>query len=219
MPVRAVQGLSRAVQVGERVFLRHPSGADRAEWTKLREASEDHLRPWDPTPPGNDEPLPPDIAFDKLVKSCDTPESQRFVICLVADGRIAGQISLNQIFRGPFQNAVAGYWIGKQFAGKGYMTEALRLALRQAFEKLGLHRVEANIIPRNAPSKALVRGIGLRLEGLAKRYLRIAGAWEDHEHWAITAEEWAALRDRPPRDDRVRPRVSGGRRGGSSGSR
>lgn len=222
---RPVRGLAQAAEIGERVFLRHPTGADRAEWVKLREASEAHLLPWEPTPPGNDEPLPGDIAFDKLLRSSDSHEAQRFLVCLRTDGRIAGQISLNQIFRGPFQNAIAGYWIGAAFANRGYMTEALTLALRHAFETLNLHRVEANIIPRNDASKALVRKLGLRYEGLAKRYLRIAGHWEDHEHWAITAEEWPSLRIRPrpqplpPREGRARPRVSSGRRGGSSGRR
>ncbi|GJQ30484.1 MAG: GCN5 family N-acetyltransferase [Phycisphaerae bacterium] len=213
-----IPGLLRAVQVGERVFLRHPTGADRAAWVRLRDDSEAFLRPWEPTPPGIEEMLPSDVAFGRLMTTCDTRESQRYVICLREDGRIAGQISLNHIVRGPMQGATAGYWIGEAFSRQGYMREGLGLALRQAFEGLKLHRVEANIIPRNAASKALVKSLGFRFEGLAKRYLRINGAWEDHEHWAMTAEDWMDLRGRSARalrDGRARRSGSAARRASS----
>ena len=64
-----------------------------------------------------------------------------------------------------------------------------------AFESLRLHRVEINIIPRNAPSRRVVEKLGIRFEGISERYLEIDGAWEDHARYAITAEEWA---DRAP---------------------
>ncbi len=190
---RPVPRLDRAAKVGDLTFLRLPTGADRDEWVKLREASEPHLRPWDPTPPGADEPPPADILFANLLGTAATEHSRRFLICRLTDGTIVGQVSLNQIFRGPFQNAVAGYWIGAPFTRRGYMRDALRAALAYAFDDLGLHRVEANIIPANEPSIALVRGLGFRLEGLSVRYLRIDGDWRDHERWAITREEWSTI--------------------------
>lgn len=178
--------------MGERVFLRHPVGADRSEYLKLREASEAFLRPWEPTPPDAPD-YGSERAFDNLLLTCDMPGSQRFVLCGLGAGEIMGQISLNQIFRGPFQSAIAGYWVGEAYARRGYMADGLRLTLRHAFERLGLHRVEANIIPVNEASKRLVRRVGFRYEGLALRYLRVNGAWQDHEHWAMTAEEWPTI--------------------------
>src|SRR5262249_7189772 len=100
--------------------------------------------------------------------------------------------NLSQIFYGGFQSAYMGYYVGAPFAREGYMTEGLTLALRYAFTKLRLHRVEANIQPTNRPSLALVQRAGFTREGFSRRYLKIGGKWRDHERWAILVEDWKA---------------------------
>jgi len=73
-----------------------------------------------------------------------------------------------------------------------------------AFGKLGMHRLEANIQPRNRKSIALVERRGFTREGFSPRYLKVAGRWRDHERWAITVERWRAL---PPTERKsVSPR-------------
>ena len=67
--------------------------------------------------------------------------------------------------------------------------------MQYAFDAIELHRVEVNIIPRNTPSLRVMEKLGLRMEGIAERYIQIDGAWEDHTRYAMTAEEWA---DRAP---------------------
>lgn len=143
------------------------------------------------------EPRPPKHAtlrdgFQKLLRASRSERSERLLLCAYDDGRIVGYISINEIVRGAFMSAFLGYWIGAPYAHRGYMTEGLQLALEHAFGKLGLHRVEANIIPHNKPSLRLVRRAGFRKEGLSRRYLKIAGRWQDHERWALLAEEFNA---------------------------
>jgi ribosomal-protein-alanine N-acetyltransferase len=105
-------------------------------------------------------------------------------------GGIIGVVNLNQIFRKGFQNAYLGFYGMAAFAGRGLMTEAVRLAARYAFDEIGLHRLEANVQPGNARSLALVRRVGFRKEGFSPRYLKIGGVWCDHERWALLADEF-----------------------------
>src|SRR5262249_18440944 len=106
-------------------------------------------------------------------------------------GAFIGEISLGSVQRGPFNSAFVGYWIDEGHAGRGYMPEAMAVVLRHAFEDLGLHRVEAAIVPRNAASRRVAIKLGLREEGVSVRFLQIRGVWEDHVRYAITSEEWS----------------------------
>ncbi|HEY0431951.1 MAG TPA: GNAT family N-acetyltransferase, partial [Pyrinomonadaceae bacterium] len=111
---------------------------------------------------------------------------------LVEDAAIIGAINLSQIFRGGFQNAYLGYFLGAAYAGQGYMTEALQLVLKFSFEQLKLHRLEANIQPGNTASISLVKRAGFVREGYSRRYLKVCGRWRDHERWALIAEDWSS---------------------------
>ncbi len=112
------------------------------------------------------------------------------------DGRLVGLFSLNEIVRGVFQSAYAGWQVRGTDMGRGLATEGVRALLDIAFSPepagLGLHRVQANVMPSNAASLRVVEKVGLRKEGEAERYLRIAGRWEDHLMFAVTTEEWTS---------------------------
>jgi len=130
--------------------------------------------------------------FGAYLQRCKRDADACFLVCRRSDNAILGSISLSQIYRGGFQSAYLGYHIGADFAGQGYMTEAVELMLRYAFAKLRLHRLEANIQPGNEASIALVKRAGFVREGFSRRYLKICGRWRDHERWAILAEDWRA---------------------------
>ncbi|MBB3072738.1 ribosomal-protein-alanine N-acetyltransferase [Paenibacillus baekrokdamisoli] len=115
-------------------------------------------------------------------------QSYIFGIFLKETDKVVGRIALTGIARGFFQNAYLGYYIDQEYNGKGYATAAVSLCLKIAFNEIGLHRVEAGVIPRNLPSIRVLEKAGFRHEGLAKTYLKINGTWEDHAIYAITAE-------------------------------
>src|SRR5215471_15823676 len=104
-----VRGLARAVQVGERVFLRYPTRADGREFMGLKRASRRFLAPWEGTPPDLDTFGP--LYFRRMLKNCRNEMNQRFVICSREDGSIVGQVGLSSILRGPFQSCFVGYWV------------------------------------------------------------------------------------------------------------
>ncbi|MGH7903189.1 MAG: GNAT family N-acetyltransferase [Candidatus Dormibacteraceae bacterium] len=104
--------------------------------------------------------------------------------------RLAGRVALDEVVRGAFQSAFLGYLVSQDLNGRGVATEAGRLALGAAFGELRLHRVQAAVMPANRASLRVLEKLGFRDEGLAERYLRINGTWEDHRIFALTAEEW-----------------------------
>ena len=73
-----------------------------------------------------------------------------------------------------------GYWMGENYARQGLMTDAVKAVVSFSFEELGLHRIEAACVPENIPSRDLLRKIGFKEEGYARKYLRINGRWQDH---------------------------------------
>ena len=113
---------------------------------------------------------------------------ESFLVVDAQSGELAGVININDIVRHAEKSGRLGYYAFVPHAGKGLMREGLSLIIERAFRELGLHRLEANIQPKNMPSKALVQRAGFELEGFSKRYLKIRGRWRDHERWALTKE-------------------------------
>jgi ribosomal-protein-alanine N-acetyltransferase len=114
-----------------------------------------------------------------------------YLLRLKETGELAGVINLSEIVHGVFQSAYLGFYAHAAHAGRGLMREGLERAITLAFGEHGLHRLEANIQPANAPSRNLVKVLGFRLEGLSPKYLKIGGRWRDHERWGLTKEEWS----------------------------
>ncbi|MGG4094275.1 GNAT family N-acetyltransferase [Paenibacillus lautus] len=111
-----------------------------------------------------------------------------FKVWLHQDDEIIGSIAISNIVRGVFQSAHVGYKLAQAHTGKGYMTEALGAVVAYCFDTLELHRLEANIMPRNKASLNVVRRLGFYEEGLAIKYLKINGVWEDHLHMVTRNE-------------------------------
>jgi ribosomal-protein-alanine N-acetyltransferase len=179
------------------VGIRHLRESDRAVWRKVRTASRELHQPWEPLPvPGIESGS--DAAFDQVLATGQQSDRKRLGVFLLSTHELVAQVGLSQISRRPFQNAVLGYWGSALHAGKGYVAAGVRLVLSHCFGLsplgLGLHRVEANVIPSNAASIRVVRRVGMRLEGFSPRYLEIAGTYQDHLRFAITMEEWDCTR-------------------------
>ncbi len=146
---------------------------------------------WDPARPADW--WDPSTVRERLAFELDQAEQDRalslYVALTTAPHRVIGRVGLNNIVRGALQMCSAGYGLAPESTGRGYMTEALDAAVNIAFHDLDLHRVEVSVVPRNTKSLAVARRCGFVEEGLSRRYIRIAGVWEDHVRFARIRED------------------------------
>lgn len=178
-----------------RLTLRPLAPSDREAFVRFQSVSREHLAPWLPArAPGQDDHA---LFDDQLRRAAEglAAETDVRLSGFLADGRLAAQVALGQIFRRAFESAYAGWSVSADCTGAGLATEAVTGLLDLAFAPpgrgLGLHRVQANVMPANIRSIRVAEKCGFRREGLARGYLKIAGAWEDHVMFAKLAEEHA----------------------------
>ncbi len=176
-----------------RLVLRAPRAVDIAELRARLRHNASHLRPWSPAPPSGDDPTSLTAVSKSIVRyRREWKRGESYVLLVtkrVLGEPIVGRMSLGGIMRGVFQNAYLGYWIDAEHQGQGLMTEAVEAGVAFAFREAGLHRVQAAVMPRNVASVRVLEKLGFRREGLAERYLCIAGVWEDHLIFARTSDE------------------------------
>lgn len=166
-----------------------PGAQDAQEFLAKARASTSLHHPW---------VFPPvdDASFAAYLARISGDVHQGFFIRTGTD--LVGVININNIVMGALRSGYLGYYafIGRE--GRGLMSEGLGLVITQAFSHLGMHRLEANIQPGNAPSLRLVERTGFVKEGFSENYLLIGGQWRDHERWAITAERFGSVQHRRP---------------------
>jgi ribosomal-protein-alanine N-acetyltransferase len=166
---------------GRELWLRPPQMSDYAEWAQLRALSREHLTPWEPQ-----------WARDELSRAAfrrrlrhyyrEQREDQGYALFLfrAGDDTLLGGLTLSNVRRGVSQSASLGYWLGITHSRQGYMTAAVGMLLPVAFDELRLHRIEAACLPSNVASIGVLERNAFRREGLARRYLKINGTWQDH---------------------------------------
>ncbi|MDX1494284.1 MAG: GNAT family protein, partial [Longimicrobiales bacterium] len=167
---------------------------DENEFVQAWRESRQAWSPWTPATPGSLDG--PELFRRELHRVRATAHAGTHLRLAAFDGeeRLLGLFALNEIVRGVFQSAYASWQVRAAEMGQGVGTDGVRALLdigfRDAPGGVGLHRIQANVMPGNGASLRIVEKVGFRREGLARRYLRIAGRWEDHEMFALTAEEW-----------------------------
>lgn len=161
-----------------KVYIQRVAHRDSQELIEFNLQNRNYHHPWV-------SPFTDQTGFRNWFSRCLTAAVVGLVVREQISREIVGVININEIVAGAFQSGFLGFYGSAKFAGQGLMTEGLQLAVKYAFEELGLHRLEANIQPANMASIKLVRRIGFQKEGFSPKYLFIDGAWKDHERWAI----------------------------------
>jgi RimJ/RimL family protein N-acetyltransferase len=162
------------------VLLKTPSHEDKEDFLNAVTESESLLDLWVQTP--NSE-----VKFNEYIDRISQSNHEAYLV-LDSENNLVGVYNITEIVRGCFQSAYLGFYAFEGFAGRGYMSAALKLVLSSIFNDLKLHRIEANIQPDNKKSINLVHSNGFINEGFSKNYLKVNNQWRDHERWAVTAE-------------------------------
>ena len=189
--LRSSSGIDAEAEVhGQEVLLRHPAMGDYAAWAELRAMSRQHLTVWEPQ-----------WARDELTRSAyrrrlrqyqrelRDDQGYAFLVFRHADTALLGGLSISNVRRGVAQAASIGYWIGAPHIRRGHMTDAVKAVLPFAFVTLGLHRLEAAWLPHNLPSTRVLEKAGFKREGMARRYLKINGVWQDNDLFALLQDD------------------------------
>ena len=166
---------------GQGVYLREPQMSDYPAWAELRSMSREFLEPWEPR--WTRDELERDTYRRRIryyYRDARQDLGYAFFLFRTSDNALIGGVTLSNIRRGVSQSCTLGYWIGAPHARQGYMTRGVRAITWFVFDVLRLHRLEAACLPENKASAALLTRTGFQYEGLARRYLKINGTWQDH---------------------------------------
>ena len=199
-PLRRSPGLQRLLKAtgrdlapslrrlyGSHVFLRAPRRRDWPQWSDLRNRSRDYLEPWEPRWPSGHLG---EAAFRNRLRNYTRDKTVRpFLIFRRRDGVLVGGITISNIRRGFSHSCSIGYWIGETYAGGGLMTDALATVLPFLFHEMNIHRIEAACLPANRASQRVLEKCGFRKEGVARKYLKINGKWQDHQLFALVRSD------------------------------
>ena len=174
-----------------RVALRTVRLRDAARLEELLLSNRDWLGPWEATHPSGRTVTPGTVSMKPTLrlmrKQLRAGTGVPYVIMF--DDVVVGQLSVSEVSGGALRSAQLGYWVAREFAGRGITPVAVALAIDYLFTGLLLHRAEVCIRPENQASLRVVEKLGLRYEGRRQAYIHIDGGWRDHECFAVTVEE------------------------------
>jgi ribosomal-protein-alanine N-acetyltransferase len=176
----------RIVETKPNIILREPGLEDETCFLDAMNESRHFHSPF-VTPPQTSE------AYKTYMERTQQP-NQKSYLAFIDSGALLGVFNISEIVRGAFQSAYLGYYANANYAGQGLMSQALMLVLNNIFNKLSLHRIEANIQPSNTASINFVKNNGFLKEGFSPRYLKIKDEWCDHIRFALTYEDWLAIK-------------------------
>ena len=123
------------------------------------------------------------------------PTASIFLIRTLEDDRLIGDVGLEPLRNG-HGDTFAGIAIGeREYWGKGYGSDAMRVILRYAFTELNLHRVSLNVFEYNPRAMRSYEKVGFKHEGRSRGVLHRAGRRWDLIYMGILREEWEAQQE------------------------
>jgi len=179
--------------VTKRLVIRVAIASDAEKLCQYYVSNQVHLAPWEPI--RSEAYYTPrwwKLRIQQIHAEFNDASAINFIAMTPDKSEIVAVANFSNIIQGVFKSCYLGYSISKAYEGQGLMVEFLQSCLGFMFENVGLNRVMANYIPENERSGALLQRLGFEREGYARKYLKIAGSWQDHVLTALLKEDWLA---------------------------
>lgn len=177
-----------SLRVDDEVALELAEERHAEEIFALVDRNRDHLRPWmpwvDPTVRVEDT-----LAFLKFVRA-EYAAGQQFHCNVRYQGAVAGGMGLRM--QRAHDTAEIGYWLGREYEGRGIVTRAARVLTETAMGELGYRRVALRAGVDNVRSRAVAERLGYAFEGVLRSAEKVGDHYLDHASYAAVAGTWPA---------------------------
>lgn len=152
------------------------------------------MRYWS-TPPWTD-PAQAEARIAEETVGMRAGRSLRLALVRIGGGALIGTCSLFKLDEA-CRRAEIGYALARSAWGAGLMHEALQSLAAHAFDALQLHRLEADIDPRNAASARSLERLGFVREGYLRERWIVDGEVSDSALYGLLQRDWRARGDLP----------------------
>jgi ribosomal-protein-alanine N-acetyltransferase len=129
--------------------------------------------------------------LERLAERHAARDTVRWAIELVEQGEMIGTVGLLR-FDFEHRHAEVGYEIGRRWWGRGLAPEAAAAVIRYGFSVLGLHRIEAGVLPGNDASVRVLRKLGFLEEGTRRDYLHVKGRFQSFRWFSLLETDESA---------------------------
>ncbi|MDE7324899.1 MAG: GNAT family N-acetyltransferase [Lachnospiraceae bacterium] len=158
--------------------------------TEFFRKNKEHFSPWESShPPGYyTEEYQRQVLAAESVQHLRS-QAVRYFLFRTGEPQVIGTAGFSLPGYSPESCCRLGYRLDFDYTGQGFMTEALQFLIPKVFFFYHLHRMEANILPENAPSLRLVKRLGFQAEGTARGYAYLGGRYRDHLRYSLLSQD------------------------------
>ena len=179
-----------SILIDDELLLRSFEPEDAQELFRAIDASRTHLRPW---LPWVDMSTKPEHTLEFIQRSkAQQHQQEAIALGIIYNRSIIGGIGMHNHDR-VLKKAQLGYWIAKEYEGKGIMQKSLDAFLDFLFGKLALNKVEIHFMTGNRRSAHVAERAGFKVEGIIRQSYLMNGAYHDVVVTGLLKNEWPGL--------------------------
>lgn len=176
-----------SITVDENLLLRSYTADDADELFHVIDSSRKHLHPW---LDWVDKTIKPEHTRQFIQRSVQQSNNQEgLALGIFYDGKIVGGVGMHN-WEHEIRRAQIGYWLSKEFEGKGVMKKCLAKFIEFLFDKAGLNKIEIHFLPGNKKSASVANALGFKVEGVIRQCIVRNGMPQDKVIAGLLKSEW-----------------------------